>query len=198
MLITSCLPQIRCPSGADCDAGGAVFETLLTRPGWWRAPGPNLMYYECNLAANCLGGAPDTAGCAENREGVVCALCAPGYYAPALSSTCTLCESRDRNIVSTIFLSLVVLLALFILYVIILRADRRRAASSSRSRLPFDEIWAQVTWREKRHYPPNLTAAERVDQSVTYSLKVRGADRRGMCTCVLCDHRVAHVILLHV
>ena len=78
-----CLP---CPVGAECAEPSTRVETLKTQRGFWRFDEFSLVFYECLVAAHCVGtvnvsianGSRDRQ-CSSGHTGVLCASCADGF-----------------------------------------------------------------------------------------------------------------------
>jgi hypothetical protein len=101
-----------CPVGAVCDFRGAVWDTLATQVGYWRASQDD--YYRCILPSQCSGG-PEAGDsqCAEFRTGPLCAICMEGYTASSTDGTCEACET-DSN--ALVFTSIVVVGAMIVMF----------------------------------------------------------------------------------
>jgi hypothetical protein len=86
---TGALTCTNCAVGADCRDPTTTFATMVALPGYWSVPA-SANFYACRRAAACLGGVPGPGAgvrsvCAAGYTGVLCDVCAPGYYL-ALSS----------------------------------------------------------------------------------------------------------------
>lgn len=92
--------ELRCTAcvvGAHCALPTTTFSTMPALPGYWSVPG-SASFYECRLTKACLGGTPGTtvrSACNVGYSGVLCDVCAPGYYL-ALSS-CAACPASVQQ-----------------------------------------------------------------------------------------------------
>jgi len=132
----SCLP---CPRGALCDRAGLTVETMQSVEGYWRSGNQSLEYQRCLLPTHCASG---TAACVGHRTGPICSLCETGYRSQTATGECQLCPTRSVGMAVSVVLCIVIALAIFVLFWIILRADKGLADEMERlDRLALD--WDQ-------------------------------------------------------
>jgi hypothetical protein len=81
------------------------------------------VFLRCLRPSHCEGG--DGSVCGKNREGPLCALCKTGYYATNMESECTPCPSRDTSLGLSVFISLLVIAAVVVLFVVFLRTSNQ-------------------------------------------------------------------------
>jgi len=129
---------VGCPRGAVCDQPGTVWDTMETAAGYWCASQGT--YYACIQASDCKGGGhidkngkfvsgASTGGvpqeteeqCGQNREGALCALCKNGFIA-TVQGLCNPCGNPTNSYAYTVFVIVLVLVALIVQYVIILKS----------------------------------------------------------------------------
>jgi hypothetical protein len=60
----------RCPVGAVCSRPGVQFSQITAADDWWRPSNDSLRFYRCLVGGQCKDN-----GCADYREGPLCALC---------------------------------------------------------------------------------------------------------------------------
>lgn len=119
VLLAEC---IECPLGAVCENAGVRWETLETRPGWWRADRNSTTFYQCQLVDHCVGGL--TGQCGGNRDGVLCNKCREGYE--VVGAVCRKCGSASTSIVVfSLMVCLVFVIIVFMFYVV-LKMDKHQ------------------------------------------------------------------------
>ena len=124
-----CLP---CPVGAECAEPSTRVETLKTQRGFWRFDEFSLVFYECLVAAHCVGtvnvsianGSRDRQ-CSSGHTGVLCASCADGFK--RFGKKCIQCGAKSSTV--SIVVVVVTVLALVLLTVYFLRSARNAAVA---------------------------------------------------------------------
>ncbi len=108
-----------CPEGGLCQSDGLTIETILAGVGWWRPDSSSTSFYRCINPIHCTA-----TGCAQNRQGPICAICSPGSREIA-TGECVVCEDvYGLNIVQMVFIVLAIVVAMFLLCYLILYSDR--------------------------------------------------------------------------
>jgi hypothetical protein len=102
------LECIDCPhrKGANCKKMDVEWDGVYANPNWWTLGDKRDTYYKCPFKNACLGGAryeknvngtkiwnTTKSRCAKGYTGVVCAICADGYY--MTDDLCTKCLSTE-------------------------------------------------------------------------------------------------------
>lgn len=109
----------KCAAGADCERVGTTFSSIETAAGYWSTDPSSLVFYQCQIATQCLGGYTST--CSDHRTGPVCGLCEEGYE--AFGSDCTLCSSQRSSTIASGVILLLITLGFVLIYWLILRVD---------------------------------------------------------------------------
>lgn len=141
--ITGALACEPCPLGADCPGGLLQQVAVQAEEGWWSSDdSPALRFYKCPIEEACRGkevtsnGTEVKAGCAKGYTGLLCALCADGYFRQF--GKCAACPaSREGVWAVTLSISALALVALAVLYAV-------------RNALPIDVIGIIVSFCQVR------------------------------------------------
>lgn len=109
-----------CPVGAVCDTPGVTWETLETEEGYWRSSDSAFTFYQCAFDAYCTGGR--SSGCADHREGPLCAICEEGYS--ELGNECKECGSQAKSVATMVIMCIFIALIIFFMYYVLLKWDK--------------------------------------------------------------------------
>ncbi len=115
-----------CPDGALCNSTGVVVDRLIAMDGWWRADNETLSFFRCLRDGQCLGG-----GCALNRAGPLCSICAEGYTPNGQGQDCTPCPSRGASVGGTFGYIVLLLAAIFVVFYLVWRSEPAKMTSAS-------------------------------------------------------------------
>ena len=100
-----------CPAGATCPSG----KEVVVDPEFWRTGVASLNMLSCPMGVGCIGGNSTSSElCAEGYSGVLCAVCADGFF-PS-EQKCRRCGENERTLVIG---SAVVVMALSALIVVL-------------------------------------------------------------------------------
>ena len=103
------------PTGMDCTLAGTTSANLLLKPGHWKALNSTSVH-SCPYPT-CVGTTRDsTEACAPGNVGLLCAICAQGFYRPSSFAACSQCQTQETAIGFTIaiFLTMCLALAVFV------------------------------------------------------------------------------------
>lgn len=134
-----------CPPGAVCDRLGMWVERMIAADGWWRADNQSVSFLKCLLAPNCEDG-----GCAANRQGALCAVCADGFSTQSSGGACQPCPSKEAATGGTIGFSILIVAAVMVVLYLVWRLDGEDVPKTS----PFDVVKAYTPEHRAR---PNYT-----------------------------------------
>ena len=115
---SECLP---CSDGMDCSAAGSdVLDNMGLTDGHWRPSDVSDEVLECPIPKACVDGSNSTdgRGCVPGNKGVMCAVCAEGFYRPSFSSPCEACGAQGAAVASFLGILLAMALALAIFVVV--------------------------------------------------------------------------------
>jgi hypothetical protein len=120
-----------CPNGADCSVAGAAFSELRTLPGFWRPTNSSLDFYRCLQRSHCLGGLASGADfsqasgseCSENRGGIMCSTCLPGYRLSS-GDVCLPCPSDAAGGGYLFGIIVIIGVIIFLQVLIIIKSDQ--------------------------------------------------------------------------
>jgi hypothetical protein len=109
-----------CPQGAICQ--GRPFETIYSKPGFWRLPWNGTLFTECKYGNRaCTGGENTTfplptnqSTCSEKYTGIACEGCAAGYSYSKFAFGCEKCIGGSG---SQLFLVMGFISALFSMFI---------------------------------------------------------------------------------
>lgn len=125
-----------CPIGSECLIAGVTFATLNASVGYWRSSADSLDFLYCLRTAHCIGGPGGGSQlCSENREGPLCAICAPNYHSSSIDNPCTACPSRSQSTGLGILFTGLILLAIAVLCWAAFRSDESWAMTTASLKL---------------------------------------------------------------
>ncbi len=112
-----------CPLGGDCSNPGAMAGAIIALPGSWAS---SSAFYSCPLGDKaCLGGG---FGCAKGYTGVVCAVCADGYF--LRNNACVACGASSTTAIAVVFALGLVVIVFVALWLFKNRRSKRRISFS--------------------------------------------------------------------
>lgn len=120
-----CVP---CPRGAACNRQGIWRWNIPALPGYWHLTHDALNFVPCLFITHCPGQfATNDTGCANNRFGLLCANCQPGFKSTGGAAPCDACPEAVGESWGWSFLFVVGIFAgLGVVYAIVLRADAQQ------------------------------------------------------------------------
>ncbi len=139
-----------CPSGAECDTTGLTAFTMLATDGFWRSDNQSLSYYQCLVSGHCVDG-----GCAANRAGPLCAVCADGYREDTTGQACSPCPSHSAAVGGSIGFTILIIAALLCVFYAMWIAESKHIRKND-------------PWKKVKPY----TKEARVAPSWTYNFKL--------------------------
>jgi hypothetical protein len=109
-----------CPTGVLCNLPGRTQLNLQAAAGYWRSSNSSTEFIRCLRTSHCAAGA---VGCIGHRTGPLCAVCIDGWQATSLDSECVECPSKSQAGGLGALFTILIILALLILYWAALRDD---------------------------------------------------------------------------
>jgi hypothetical protein len=119
----NCAP---CPDGADCTQPGSTWINLKAQSGYWRSSNSSENFYRCLLSWQCTGGQATTGatGCADNRGGIMCAKCLPGYREET-GGQCIACPEGGTSYFYMVLIGLAVVFLIWLQCYVVLQSGQK-------------------------------------------------------------------------
>lgn len=116
----------KCPDGMFCDDARRVsFDSAVAKEGYWCERAANQTdprYYICPVKSYCLGG--PVCACADNRAGVLCSVCRPGFHMLPDNSCAACPDSVGLSLFYVLGISAAAAIVMSIVYAGVLADDR--------------------------------------------------------------------------